>query len=1204
MATGTVPPTPPPLPPDPPSGPPPQNPAAGQYVEYDSYIENRIKKTRGQVKGLEAAVGLITLVAGVLGYLLTVAILDHWVVPGGLGFWGRLLALVGLLAGGTYWFVRRVLPVFLRPINPVYAAREIERNQSNLKNSLINFLLLRSRRTNVSPAVFDTLKQRAASDLFALPSESTLDRSQVIRFGYVLLAVVVLCCLYTLFSPKNPLQSVARVMLPWQDIAPVTRVSISNVSPGDTTAFHDEVATVSAIVEGVGSDEPVTLYYTTTDERIVDRALPMHVPDGDYRHVVQLPGDASGFQHSLDYYIAAGDARTPTFHVEVVSAPVITVERVEYEYPAYTGLAPRVADRQGDLRGIDGTRVTLSAKANCQIDEAHVDFDADGRRDLKMTTDGREARVTFPLQLDKNGQPQYTSYVLRFHDDKRHENLRPTRYAIEVIPDLRPEVELTRPGKDHLLVAENGALTMAVRAVDRDYALDQVSLVAERDGELVMREVLLGEERSGEFLGTYVFRPADHGLSAGDQIVYWAEAADNRRPTSNHSRTVQFHLEIVEELSREDATAQERAAENERRRLIEDENAESGIDRNDAAEGATKREDGQPAAREDAEAGDGESNVPEASERIDPETDAGEAFERLHKRFQDEAAEGEQPEEGSPQGKGDQPPGEMNDQKTESGQPQDGSAGQKEGQGQGGEGEPSGDSGTPGGESKKNGRPGDGASAEGEAGPDAKSDGGAESPNAKERPGRNEPSNEPGSEQPGAGSAAPDENMPQDQGGGGDSEKSKGKSGGPSGFDKPQQESKPGGEQDGKGGRTGGSGKVDSEEPPGETSDKGGEKEGGDPNNINNQSGAGKPSDDQSGSPQPQEKNQQSDTGKPSPSDQQETNPGEADSPSTSPKQSDSKGDTAGDRSGGGSKGGGQNANQEGTGGAGSNTAADEGSGEAAGSGEGNTSNQPGDRQRSDKATDREGPKSRGDGSQVKDGSKPGGDPAPSGAKPDRQDGTSGETPPDAPRQDGGQTPPEGGQPAQGSGDSSAKPGRSGNQAGDPGHPTGNLSGKDRPESTVPGGGKQESDGTGGDAGDGTGGGDDPNLEYAKKATDLVLEKLQDQIEKDKVDQEMLDELGWTKDDLKKFVDRWNQMRGEAQRDTPEGAESRRRLDNALKGLGLQPKGTSLETGQVKKTTDRQTRAARRSQPPPEYRDQFQAYSKSLAKDKSVEKKK
>ena len=117
---------------------------------YENLIDNRLGQTRRHVKWVDVADGAIRLAIGVLAYLLLAVLIDQRLVSGGLGVWGRMLLWLGLWLGGGIYFVRRLLPPLLHRVNPIYAAATIEKSEPTLKNSLINFLLLRSHRQEVA----------------------------------------------------------------------------------------------------------------------------------------------------------------------------------------------------------------------------------------------------------------------------------------------------------------------------------------------------------------------------------------------------------------------------------------------------------------------------------------------------------------------------------------------------------------------------------------------------------------------------------------------------------------------------------------------------------------------------------------------------------------------------------------------------------------------------------------------------------------------------------------------------------------------------------------------------------------------------------------------------------------------------------------------------------------------------------------------
>ena len=131
--------------------------------------------------------------------------------------------------------------------------------------------------------------------------------------------------------------------------------------------------------------EQVRLIYTTDDGQAVNRALTMTSADGGEVFACQLPDSESGVQEGLVYRIEAGDAVSRPQRVEVVTAPTIALKTVFLQFPEYTRLVDRRYARDGNLRAIEGTRVSLRAETNSEIKSAWVDFGNDKRRDLEMT---------------------------------------------------------------------------------------------------------------------------------------------------------------------------------------------------------------------------------------------------------------------------------------------------------------------------------------------------------------------------------------------------------------------------------------------------------------------------------------------------------------------------------------------------------------------------------------------------------------------------------------------------------------------------------------------------------------------------------------------------------------------------------------------------------------------------------------------------
>jgi collagen type III alpha len=255
---------------------------------------------------------------------------------------------------------------------------------------------------------------------------------------------------------------------------------------------------------------------------------------------------AAGVEKDLVYWIEAGDARSKRFKVTVFERPTLVVQKVRYEYPAYTGYPTAEVGNTGDVRGLEGTQVTISALAHQPIKSAYVDFNADGSRDLKMTVEGDRATASFTLALREDRRtPKHGEYVLKFTSVDDRTNIDPPKYDIDVTPDYVPEVQVTAPAEPELTVRVDEMVPISVEARDPDFALSGVRLVGKvRNVEATLAE-LLTEKKEGRFGAIHPFTPGDVKLKPGDVLEYWAEARDNRRPEANVALSEHRRLKIA-----------------------------------------------------------------------------------------------------------------------------------------------------------------------------------------------------------------------------------------------------------------------------------------------------------------------------------------------------------------------------------------------------------------------------------------------------------------------------------------------------------------------------------------------------------------------------------------------------------------------------------------------------------------------------------
>lgn len=1164
-------PTAPPAPPKP----------ASRVSDAEGLVDARIRKTRAAVKSADIATGVGLLIAWGLVVLLVAAVADHWLVAGGFDRWGRVavFAVGAIGAGVIVW--KRLAPVAMRRVNPLYAAKEIERESPHLKNALLNLLQLRN---GGAPAGVRRTLERQAEERLTAAGESPIDHTPVVRVAQLLMALVAVIGVYVVASPKDFFASAGRVLAPWSEIAAPSRVRITDVEPGAATLSQGDRLEVSATVTGLAADEITELVYSTSDGGVVERRLPMHAAGGRVLHDIALPPGASseaalGLQGDLVYRIEAGDARTRNWRVEVLAAPTIAPVSIAYHYPDYTGLTDRTTEGAGDIRAVEGTRVTLTAEANLPIADAQVDLGADGRPDVTMRVDGRTAVAEWKLRHDERAGPIDSShYVIRFASTDDQANTDPPRYKIEVIADLPPEVSITAPEGNAVDVAVDGALRVTGEGRDPDFALKSVRLIGEARGRRVLERDLPGGAGPGRRRVETELQPRKVGLAPGDVLEYWFEATDNRTPKGSVTRSELKRVRVVD------------PAGGERRGDDAAPNGQPGPGQPDAQQDASQ--DGDPGEGKPSAAGGNQGDQSQQKPNAQQQREQQQG-DQQQQQGAEEGSNGKQPPKAEkPDSDSNQPnsapqpgvrgPGEDDPNAA----PQDdatGAQGESESDGegqsqpsagggaqQGADGQQRGPAGQP---------PGDGDPSQ-PSGDGSQPSGDGEQPNS-------DPVARDGSDD---GSAfdrireflnqKSNDNQPNQQGG---------------------QTKNPADRQGQQAARP--------QQRPGEGA--------GDPDQAqpSNESQANQEDNARPGSNASQRQHRD---GRPGESpDRPQGSPG-ASPDDRSGEQSESESSESGGDTPPGEQSDSRPSPREGTGGSGQNQAADRGAGQSADQGAGDSTGRPGEQEASDEASGESGGPQTPTGRQSPQGA---GREQPGEKGSADQPGESGRDGGDSAQSNGSDQLSQDGNPAgdragdaeqasdrQGSndqrGDSPGKSRPDGNQQGDPsGQPRGDA--PDSPDSR-PGDNRGEGEPGRADgaqpppSADGRGlqgagrgsevGGDKANLDYARKQTELVLERLEDQLRRKEVDRRLLDELGWTEGDLERFVERWRSRRQRAQSRDPEGKAE---LDRALRSLGLSREGP---TGERERPIDdlRDLSERSRTAPPPGLEDAMRRFQRSV----------
>ena len=119
---------------------------------------------------------------------------------------------------------------------------------------------------------------------------------------------------------------------------------------------------------------------------------------------------------------------------------------------------------------------------------------------------------------------------------------------------------------------------------------------------------------------------------------------------------------------------------------------------------------------------------------------------------------------------------------------------------------------------------------------------------------------------------------------------------------------------------------------------------------------------------------------------------------------------------------------------------------------------------------------------------------------------------------------------------------------------------------------------------------DEADQKFAKSQVDMALRHLKDETSKPKSD--LLDRLGWTPEEAKKFAENIEKLRDSAKQP---GGEGEKNYSEFLKDLGLRPHGTRLEGGTTKSDDLRGVRDAPQMEAPAEWDEITRGYSQRTA---------
>ncbi|MGL4593277.1 MAG: hypothetical protein ACRCUY_00955 [Thermoguttaceae bacterium] len=555
-------------------------------TQLEQRIESRIEETCRIIRFTDFALAVVSLITMLFAGLFIAILADHWLFRDGIPVILRVISFAGFFGFIAVFSYCWILPLLFHTINPVYAAKELEQNAPAIKNTLINWLLLRREKADsvektdefskmLANRMIDGLTKTAANRVESLPAERAVDRHPLLFWGVVLTMLIVSFLGYSAISSKSPVTSMARMVLPLSSISAPQSVSFGNVKPGDETKLQGETTTISVEVVGK-SRESVYLFFSTDDGQAVKQAIPMSATSGaetTKRGAIlfesAFPPGKLGFVSGVDYWFEQGKSRSRLYRIDVRPVPTLEIEQVRYQYPEYTGLAEETLPYSGDIRAVEGTELEIFVRSTVPLEKAQLQLgsgirtnvsDESATEKYKMLIDRDDftkARVSLKLERNTNGSAAaIRNFSFHAIDLDGVENNRGSIFRVEILPDKPPVVQWSDSSEELREMAQvdlplNGSLELPIQAEDIDFSLRELLFhveVAEKTG----RPIGLLESKShgptphtGLIEKSVTFEPNKNRLKEGDTAEIWAEAIDSKLPEANTATTRRIRINVI-----------------------------------------------------------------------------------------------------------------------------------------------------------------------------------------------------------------------------------------------------------------------------------------------------------------------------------------------------------------------------------------------------------------------------------------------------------------------------------------------------------------------------------------------------------------------------------------------------------------------------------------------------------------------------------
>ena len=419
------------------------------------FVQKRLRAAANKYRWSHGARHLISGLAVSLFFLALFLMSDTQFHFGAVGRWiGFFLTVAPLAAGAAL-----ALPALLEQITNASIARRIEQACAGSRNVLINAVQF-NRDPAVDLTLRDALFQEMQNPFPRVRWADVFDLVLLRRLALALTLVALVIGAWGMIRPAYFANSAARVFLPSSNIAPLTRTQIVSLTPGDATVAHGGAIKLTL---KLGGSVPQTAWVRFREagsgwqKALLDR----DAGQPEFYYAWQ------DIRQPVDYYVEAGDARSPTHRINVRPRTAIKSRTAEITPPAYTQLGKTVLRDFSMLQNIvPGSRVVVSLEFNSPA--AGLRATGDGGATFAVTRgEGARWNLDGKIMAGQTVKLDYTDDAGQADSDT---------LQITVKPDDPPKINITAPAEGREITATPDALLPLQFTASDNFSLGSVAV--------------------------------------------------------------------------------------------------------------------------------------------------------------------------------------------------------------------------------------------------------------------------------------------------------------------------------------------------------------------------------------------------------------------------------------------------------------------------------------------------------------------------------------------------------------------------------------------------------------------------------------------------------------------------------------------------------------------------------------------------------